>query len=290
VIGALIASGRPASREPRRRSRMLLRLIGAMLAAAVLAGDPIHATGQPTTGSASPTDEARRLFLEGVAAAKADQWEEARDRFERSYRASPAALTLFNLAGAQRNTKRLVAAGESYRTFLRQTDGGRYEAFRRAAEQELAELERLTPVVRIRAPGALPSDEVSIDGDPVPFERAGEGILLDPGSHVATVRRAGRIAARREFEVAPKQRITVELRVPLPTAPPVAPAEQAILTTSQSSSPPTTERSLWRSPWFWAITSVLVTGAGAAGYLVYDRNRGSSQEPTAGTLGTFEVP
>ena len=266
------------------------RAVTAILAAAIVLGQPLAASGQPAAGSTSTsTEEARRLFREGVAAVKAGRWEEARDRFERSYRASPAALTLFNLAGAQRNTKRLVAAGESYRTFLRQAEGGRYEAFRRAAEQELVELERLTPVVRIRTAGALPADEIVVDGDPVSPEQAGEGVRLDPGPHEAQVRRSGRIAARRAFEVAEAQRIAVDLRVPLPTAPPPR-AEPVILTGAPSKQPPRSERSIWRSPWFWVVTTALVTGAGAAGYVVYDRNRESAQDPTPGSLGTVEVP
>jgi hypothetical protein len=269
--------------------RLLRRGIPIVLAVFVLAGGPTQAMAQ-SGGAGAGKEEARRLFSEGVTAAKAERWEEARDRFERSYRASPAPLTLFNLAGAQRNTGQLVAAGASYRQFLRQASGARHQQFRRAAENELAELDRLIPVVRVRVLGALGSDEASIDDEPISSEAAGAGVPVDPGNHVVSVRRAGRIVAQRAFEIATAQRIELELRVPLPAAPaPVDQAEPSILTSSAPDpSPP--ERSVWRSPWLWIGVAALAAGAGAAGYYVYDHNRDSGRDPTPGTLGTIEVP
>ena len=92
---------------------------------------PASALAQPADpNSAAKLPIARKLYDEGVDAVNKGRWSTAYDKFKASYELVPRPITLFNLAGAQSQTGRLVEAGESYRRFLRDTSDGRFNDLR----------------------------------------------------------------------------------------------------------------------------------------------------------------
>src|SRR5262249_51516370 len=98
--------------------------------------------------AAEPRAEA--LKQEGLEAARQKNWEPARQRFEASYALDPRPLTLYNLAAAQENTGKLLAARTSYRTFLdTSAAAGERDRFRAIARDKLANLELVIPTVRL---------------------------------------------------------------------------------------------------------------------------------------------
>lgn len=250
---------------------------------------PARALAQPTV------DDARRLFTEGVAAARAKNWEEAHDRFNRSYQAAPRVMTLFNLAGAQKNTLRLVAARVSYGRFLEQTsDGGQHVAYRRDAQREVDELSRRIPVLTVTVAGLADGDAVELDGRPLDRASLETPLPVDPGEHVLLVRRADHVVAREVVRAEEAARPAVELRVPLaaprvtPEPPPPTPAV-AVTAPPPQRDDDAAKPGLLRSPWFWAAAGIVVIGAGAGvGYYLFGDGEDGG-DPHPGTLGTIDL-
>jgi hypothetical protein len=165
-----------------------MRVACTLLVWILLALDPAPLVAQ----SASEVAAARALFEEGVAAAGEARWADALAAFERSYAIAPRSSTLLNLAGAQVELGRFVAASESYQRLIR--DAGRNARERRLREQAEEALERLTPRLArltLRIDGLAEGDTVELDGAEVAHELVGIATPVDPGAHRVTVGRGG---------------------------------------------------------------------------------------------------
>ncbi len=214
----------------------------ALLLAFALTVAPSHADG--TSGEVAL---AREQFERGVAAAQSGRWADAREAFARAYDLHPHPTTLLNLAGAEAETGRVVAAAEHYRKVVR--DAAVTAEERAAAEQALARVEKRAARVRVVVDGRrLAADRVEIDGAAIASAAVGEDLPIDPGEHAAVLKRNGAEVARRGFALREAESRTVSLDAP---APPATPA------------PATAETSgggLLASPWFWAAVGVVVVG------------------------------
>src|SRR5262245_12068057 len=121
-----------------------------LLVIAMLALVPASALAQSVDpNSAAKLPIARKLYDEGVDAVNKGRWSTAYDKFKASYELVPRPSTLFNLAGAQSQTGRLVEASESYRRFLRDTSDGRFNDMRESATSQLEALDKQIAQVTI---------------------------------------------------------------------------------------------------------------------------------------------
>jgi hypothetical protein len=235
-------------------------------------------------------DRAEELKREGLAAAQHKDWELARQKFEASYAADPRPLTLYNLAAAQENTGRLIAAKASYATFVEKSRGDN-DQFRKLAKQKLADLESSIPRVQVKITGFPAGVTVELDGRALATAELAK-LAVDPGEHTFVVLRDGAAASRKTVAFARGARETVELTAP---PPPLAPRPDDTRLISPEPTPPVdkpaSKSSVLGSPWFWGITAVIVVGAAAGGYYVAFGNP-FVEDPTKGTLGTgvIEVP
>ena len=198
-----------------------LLALGLLLAAAPAAaqrGDrpADRADDEPTE---EDVENARELFRTGLEAVEEERWEEARTLFERSYELVPRASTLLNLAAAQAETGRLVAAAASYRRFLEETaDDRRARRFRPGAEQELATIESRITHVTLTMEGLRPDDSTELDGQAIAVGTmggaTGSEVPMDPGQHVLVVRRHGTEIGRVELVLVEGESrgVTVPLR------------------------------------------------------------------------------
>jgi tetratricopeptide (TPR) repeat protein len=94
----------------------------------------------PISGASAQSDpdgEARRLFLEGDAFYAEGRYEEAIERFERSYALSGRPALLFNLANSYERLGQYASAAEALRRYLERADN----ADRATLEARLANLE-----------------------------------------------------------------------------------------------------------------------------------------------------
>lgn len=134
-------------------------------------------------------NEARQEFRAGIAAVRADDWEVAREHFERAYELAPRASVLANLAAAQRQTGQLVEAKASYEEWLRDPPSG---PLSRQVRQELEELRPLVPTINVQVRGVMPGDSLYVDGRPATIN---EDVDVNPGWREIEVERSGRTVA-----------------------------------------------------------------------------------------------
>ncbi len=167
--------------------------------------------------SAEVLEVARRLFREGVEAAQAGRWEEARMRFARVLGLRAAPLVRFNLAVASRNVGRFVEAIDQYRQFLRDIPAGSDPVRSRAALEEVTHLEARRAFVRVQVAGDVAAGFV-LDGRPLPVSLLGEEIPVDPGPHTVDVEGRAGDRQRREGTLYEAERITVEVALSIPPA------------------------------------------------------------------------
>jgi hypothetical protein len=189
------------------RDHRLVRLLVAMAVALLL----------PSVAAAQDVARARTLFEAGLEAARAENWEEAREAFRESLEIAERPSTLVNLAGAEVETGHLVEGAETYRRFLEVATGRRERALRRGAEEALAEVEARVPHATITIEGAAGGDEVRLDGEVVSAAMLGVPVPVNPGSHLLLVLRDGEEIARRGFGARERETVDVPLAIVAPT-------------------------------------------------------------------------
>jgi hypothetical protein len=217
-------------------SRTLLAWV--VLACASMVGAP-GAEAQP---GAPETGLARRLYRDGLEAARDGRFRDAQQAFARSLELAPRASTMLNLAGVERELDLYVEALEHYRFFLRERDE-MVESHREAVETEIAELELLVANLRIAAPGIAPGHALIVDGRELPHAALGGVLPVNPGRHSVRVEDEEReVIGSARVEVASGEVRDVSIAI-VPRAAPVQEEESTI----------------FESPWFWVIA-----GGGAA--------------------------
>jgi hypothetical protein len=249
-----------------------------LLVIAMLALAPASALAQSADpSSAAKLPLARKLYDEGVEAVNKGRWSTAYDRFKTSYELAPRPLTLFNLAGAQSQTGRLVEASESYRRFLRDTADGRFNEMRADATSQLDALDKQIAQVTIDVAHFEPDDVILIDEIEFPHSALHTAIPMNPGQHVARVQRGQNAIANRKITLASGAAESVQ--IDLPILPPdltvhrdpdsTSPGMTGTATSTRRTEPaPEPPRSWLRSPWLWSGVAVVVAGAATGAYLL----------------------
>ena len=215
---------------------------------------------------------ARRLYDEGSDAVDKGRWSVAHDRFKASYELAPRVVTLYNLAGAQGQTGRLVEAAESYRRFLRETADGRYPELRTVATNQLELLDKQIAQVTIDITNIEHSDLISIDEIEFPQVALHEPIPMNPGPHVVRVQRGEKLLTTRALALTAGTPESVRIELP---------ANQLDLQVHRSIDPPAMTAAVpgpapadhgsnhaWlRSPWLWSGVAAVVIASAAGAYL-----------------------
>lgn len=209
--------------------------------------------GQARAAAQEEEAVARREFRAGLDAARAEDWQEALEHFERAYELVPRSSILANLASAQRQTGQLLAARRSYQLWLEDPEPALTERVR----VELAEVQRLIPQITIEVDQGFGSgDAITLDGDEV---RQDEAIDVDPGRRSIAVRRQGEVVVQVRVDADPGEREVVSLVVP---AGGITPRDVAIADAVQAEDPGEVEPAPSRT-WLW-VTLGVVAVAGAA--------------------------
>lgn len=196
------------------------------LLAAMLRGAPARAQ------SAADVAAARDLFIEGSRLAERDLWGDARDRFQRSLALKRAALTLYSLGVAQRNTGSLVEALESFRAFLAEPSTPATKPYEAPARDAVDALSKRIARMDIRIePAQARSATVKLDGVVIPPEAVGQARAVNPGKRVVVATAKGFRPARVEVVLVEGEHASLRLvleRAPIadtPAPPEGTPAE-----------------------------------------------------------------
>ena len=180
-----------------------------------------------TAQTAADVSAARDLFIQGSELVQQGKWDEARERYERSLRLKRAAITLYSLGLAQKNTGRLVEALENMRAFLAEPSAEATRPYEKPAQQAIAELEKRVARIELHVePARLSGIAVTIDGQAVPAAALGVPRLVNPGPHEVAATAPGYSAARASETVAEGAQATVKLsleKMAEPAALPKAP-------------------------------------------------------------------
>lgn len=143
---------------------------------------------------------ARALFAAGLAHAREGRWEDARDAFAESHELLPERpTTLFNLAGAQLRTGRLLHAYANYHRLSERHAAQLSSSHRRAIARQLARIERRMPRLRLQIEGLGPQDRVLLDRNRLYPDELERELWLDPGAHTLTVYRSDGSPLIRKF-------------------------------------------------------------------------------------------
>jgi hypothetical protein len=227
---------------------------------------------QPADSTTAPkVTLARRLYDKGVEAVGKGQWSLAHDQFKASYELAPRVLTLFNLAGAQGQTGRLVEAIENYRKFLRDTDDGRYPGYRTDATNQLELLGKQIAQLTLELTNLEPSDVIAIDEIEFPQVAVHEAIPMNPGTHVARIQRGTAMLASRTIALTAGAADTVHIDLPV-RSPDLMIHNTPDLPIATSPAPPRpadhgSSHSWLRSRWLWSGVAVVVAGTATGAYL-----------------------
>jgi len=245
--------------------------------------------------SANERALARRAFRQGMTAARAERWEDARVAFERAWELVHRPRVLLNLATAQVHTGHLVQGAENYRQYLREAGPDADERLSAEAQSRLREVERRTPQLTLRAPGLGPDDELTLDGTPLSRAALAAQLPVDPGEHLVTVLRDGAEVARATARL--REGRQESLRIEVPPPPPQAVVPDPANAALQGGAPPDesgqgllepppqeppSDGGVLRSPWLWIAVGLAVGGGVAAGVLL---TRDSGQSAYRGNIG-----
>jgi hypothetical protein len=226
---------------------------------------------------------ARRLYEEGVDAVGKGQWSIAFDRFKASYELAPRVMTLFNLAGAQAQTGRLIEAAENYRRFLRETTDGRYPELLTVATNQLELLDKQIAQIILDVTNIESGDVIAIDEIEFPHVALREVIPMNPGPHTARVSRGGKVIATRTLALAAGAVESIRIELPakqldLEIHQPAEPATVAAKAPGPMRSPSAapllggvdhgSSHTWLRSPWLWSAVAVVVAGSATGAYLL----------------------
>ncbi|MFK7988891.1 MAG: tetratricopeptide repeat protein [Sandaracinaceae bacterium] len=189
--------------------------MSALLVAAISVASRAAAQCEPEP---EPPDSVRSVarahYTDGVRASQQQDWEGAREAFQRGYDVAPFAPIVYNLATAQAETGRLVAAAENYRRFLRRCSTAESPDTRADATELLGQLEPRIARARVEVAGLGASDVVELDDVALNRAMLSAPIPVDPGAHVLRVLRRGEEVGLTPFRVAEGGHESVALTVP----------------------------------------------------------------------------
>ncbi len=166
-----------------------------------------------STAPAASTEEARKQFKLGVEQARQGRWAEALLAFQVSYALVPTPAALFNLAGAQHRTGKLLVSNANYRRFNASKAPSIQAHHRKAAETQMARIEASIPRLRVVIDGLRPDDRLLIDDKRIYMNELDHDLWVDPGPHTISVHRPGGHEEVRRIELAEGDRRLVQFRI-----------------------------------------------------------------------------
>lgn len=280
------------------------------------------ASAPPPTSTVLPaavdatTEEARRLFAEGLEFVEDQDWVQAEERFRRVLATRGSHVVAYNLASALEHLGRLVEAAELLRPVAR--DASVEPRTKVAAERLLAQIEPRIGSLTVRLSGDSQGALVRLDDKQVQISEQVLTVSVDPGAHRVVVERDGVIVASRTVQVGGDGALQTSLAIEIPprmAVPGGSGTGSAAKTTIPLGSlrPPGTQApkaaldprpaprddeqdSLLSSPWLWAGIGVVAIGAGVTTVLLLSGDqaapvRGDTDPPVVhGKVALVELP
>jgi hypothetical protein len=235
---------------------------------AVMAAASGARASPPDAAGADP--EAARRYEEGLAAAEAQRWNDARVAFLAAFSAHPSASIAAPLGRAELMVGRHRDAAEHLAYFLRVATDARPEDLTLATELlDVARSKVGTLKIRVNVPGT----EVRIDGKLVGRAPLPEVLYVEPGPRTLEARAPDRASEPVTIEATPGAKQEVILVLPPRESAPLAPV------------PAKEDRQAWRTYAFGAGAALALTGLSVGVGLTFAANARS--DDAAARLATL---
>jgi hypothetical protein len=174
--------------------------------------------GGPTVVSDADRAAARDLFNDGVQLQKDAKYNDALDRFSRSYSVFAAPTTALRIAQCKVSLGKLLEGAEGYRALANmQIPPNSPPAFfeaQKTASTELSAVDPRIPRAKINVtPANVPGLTVTVDGQPMNVALVGASRPVDPGSHKVVANAPGYWQVEMAFEI--KEKETKDVAVPM---------------------------------------------------------------------------
>lgn len=155
-------------------------------------------SGEPT--APAPSDEAGRLYDEGLADMLAGRFDSGCPKLAESYRLEPMPGALFTVAECEAGWGKSLDAIRHYRQYLGEFDRMTPEQQTgqkgrdKVAKEKLEELSANVGTVTFRLPDAAPAGTVvKVDGREVAADKLGQPEAMEPGEYRVTVEAPGHL-------------------------------------------------------------------------------------------------
>ena len=247
----------------------------------VLVGFVLVVLHRPTVcaQNVQETALARSLFEEGLAAADAERWDEAAERFGRAYALKPTPATAFNWAAALIEIGKLVEAGERLRAIAR--DPAADAGLRSYSEAKLADITPRIASLVVKVEGQSDDLAVTVDGAPMLRAAWGAAAPTDPGTHTVALVRDSEVLSSEQVILVDGERRELTLVAPVvaaPVLPPpavVGPAPAA--KRDEARKPP-------RKSWLlWTATGAAVVAGAVVTAILLSKDDPKAPAPVEGT-------
>ncbi len=200
-----------------RRARPGRAAAGVVALLAVLLAKEMPAVAEPSASPAPVGSEERsedwrtELYREGVAAATAGLWTEARDRFRQTLAIRSSPKVLFSLAQAEEQLGQVASAQADYgRAHEGAKAAGESEVVL-AADQARQAVAPRVPHIRVVVSGADPASvNATLDDQPV---AVGTSVAADPGAHRLLVSAPGMREVTSSIAIGERQQLDVPVRL-----------------------------------------------------------------------------
>ncbi len=274
------------------------------------------ATDPANAGLDETTEEARRLFAEGLDFVEGEDWAQAEERFRRVLAMRGSHVVAYNLASALEHLGRLVEAAELLRPVAR--DATVEPRTQVAAERLLAQIEPRIGSLTVRLSGDSQAALVRLDDKQVQISEQVLTVSVDPGAHRVVVERDGVIVASQTVQVGGdaslQSSIAIDVpprltavggalsakpgssRLPLGSLTPEGSRAPRAAIDSDRPAPADEDDSVLGAWWLWTAVGVVVVGAGVTvAMIAMDEDpkpvRGDTDPPVVrGRVALLELP
>jgi hypothetical protein len=189
----------------------------ATLLALAAAERPVAAQQRAPTDIAQTAEDRRTtLYREGVDAATAGRWADARDRFREALAIRSSPKVLFSLAQAEEQLGQVASAQADYGRALEGAKAAAESDVVAAAEQAQRAIEPRVPHVRVVVSGASGAT-ATLDEQPIVV---GTAVAMDPGAHRVVVSAPGMRAVTASLAIGERQTLDVPVHLEPPGPPP----------------------------------------------------------------------
>jgi hypothetical protein len=282
---------------PSLRAAAWARAGGALLLlVAVARPAPAQAAG-PSHDTQATEERRTAIYRQGVEAATAGRWADAKERFAAALALRASPKVLFSLAQAEEQLGQLATASADYGRALEDAKAAHEAEVVSAAGQALAMIAPRVPKLRVVVTGTNAAT-ATLDGRPLAVDAA---VGVDPGAHRLVVSAPGMRESSATVAIGERQQLEVPVRLEAAdgeraaaaSPPSAAPPLPAGATTSSLSLPPASSAETGPAPAGgaspWRTIGLVTAGAGVvalglSGYFALQAKSKNDQSNSSGCV------